>query len=251
MINIGLNPINQNTTNPKNDASAWSTPALSSCQNIVQKAQTLGGYLLPRTVAYYTNDQIKKDRTSQISLSFLEKGWLGVTTQLKQLLPLICMRQFIVEPLLNKTLDALGFPDEIDDTSTDLCEYGVGVVGIIGPFIEEIFFRGIVQNSVSVAQKMMRFYMPSCFRGRITDWITSPQARVLTVNALFGAIHLSNGGSYLSSKGAIRQTIISMIFSQQAGLYETTDSLIAPFAAHATKNTLIYSVACSFPNHFN
>ena len=249
MIDFAFTPIIHNTTNSINDASSSSKSAHSNCENIVQKDQTLGGYLWPRTVAYYTNEQIKKDRTSQISLSFLQKGRLGVTMGLKQFLPLIFMQKFIVMPLLNRTLDALGFPSEINDASQDVCEYGFGRIGIIGPFIEEIIFRGILQNSLSSAQKMMRFYMPVCLRGRITDWVTSSQARVLAVNGLFGLIHLRNGGGYLSSRAAIRQAITHMIFSQESALYETTDSLIAPFAAHVTNNTLAYFIACSLKNH--
>ena len=91
----------------------------------------------------------------------------------------------------------------------------------------------------------MRSHMPSCLQGRITNWMTSPQARILAVNAVFGAMHLGNAGGYLSTREAISQAVRHMIFSLEAGIYETTDSLAAPFALHAANNTLVYLLGCS------
>ena len=69
------------------DSKSQAPESKSVSKDVLQEPQPLGDSLWPRTVMYYSNDQIEKNRTSQISLSFFQKGWFGATSELKGFLP--------------------------------------------------------------------------------------------------------------------------------------------------------------------
>lgn len=107
--------------NLENEVKNRSKSVLSVCKNALQNAQTFAGYVLPKSVMYYSNEQIKQDRASQLSLPILQKAWLGIT-ELKQFPISLLFHAFIFHPLLNKVLDTLPFSNKANNASFCVCE---------------------------------------------------------------------------------------------------------------------------------
>lgn len=109
------------------------------------------------------------------------------------------------------------------------------LVGLAAAVLEEIQFRGILQNYLRGSYKIENYVPP---KNRVVKWLTSPSARIITVNAVFAGLHFFNGGTYLSEKEALIQVIQIMLLPSQGILYETTGDLIAPIACHMTNNLI-------------
>lgn len=109
--------------------------------------------------------------------------------------------------------------------------------GQLCAILEEIFFRGILQNCLVGSQKMVTNITPQCLQNnRIFRWLTSPSPRILIINSIFAYAHLSNAGGYASSKDSLIQCIRIMLKPSFGILHETTGDIIAPIACHMTNN---------------
>lgn len=104
---------------------------------------------------------------------------------------------------------------------------------IIGPIVEEIIFRGILQNGMHYAQKFAKWAAPRFIRNtRVFEWLTSPSARILGANSLFALVHLGN-------KGAVRTVALVgtiLLMPRMSILHETTGNIAAPIVCHMTHN---------------
>jgi membrane protease YdiL (CAAX protease family) len=89
------------------------------------------------------------------------------------------------------------------------------VLCLLGPFAEEIFFRGLWYNLIRAHQGVV--------------------VSVAVSAALFGATHLLNAGT----PGAVMVPALGGIVL--ALLYESTQSLVAPFILHGLANLILFS----------
>lgn len=119
--------------------------------------------------------------------------------------------------------------------------------GLVTAVVEEFLFRGVLQNCLAGSQKIAAYVTPECLQNnRVFKWLTSPSARIISINAMFAGIHLYNGGGYLSDKASLRQVSRIMLQPIQGILHETTGNIIAPIACHMTNNFLVLSIAKIF-----
>ena len=123
-----------------------------------------------------------------------------------------------------------------DDSTTDSPSLKMLVGGAI---LEELIFRGFIQNSLSLAQKTAQLITPKVLKNnKIFKAIQSPCTRIVLTNTLFALLHLSNAQSYLSTSKAIKQVIRIALFAEESILHETTNNIIAPISSHITNNLI-------------
>lgn len=109
--------------------------------------------------------------------------------------------------------------------------------------VEEVLFRGGLQNCLAGSQRLATYITPQCLQNnRVFKWFTSPSARIISINAAFAAIHLFNGGDYISDKGSFIQTSRILLQPIEGILHETTGNIIAPIACHMTNNFVFFSL---------
>lgn len=105
--------------------------------------------------------------------------------------------------------------------------------------LEEILFRGVMQNCLASLQKTAVYVTPQRLQNNcVFKWFTSSAARIISISAIFAAVHLSNGGGYLSEKDSFIQAMAIMLLPVEGILHETTGSIVAPIAHHMTYNFL-------------
>ncbi|MBB64515.1 MAG: hypothetical protein CMO81_05580 [Waddliaceae bacterium] len=110
---------------------------------------------------------------------------------------------------------------------------------LIAAIKEEVFIRGILQNGVALTQKLISHLSPESWKNNsIAQFCASPASRILVVNSLFASLHLDNAGSYLSTKGALIQSLSIALLPTYSTLHETTGDIIAPLFAHITNNAI-------------
>lgn len=127
------------------------------------------------------------------------------------------------------------FDDE--NATVKISDAGFMECVIVAPIIEEIFFRGILQNGICCAQKFTKWAIPGFIKNtRAFEWLTSPSARILGAGSLFALAHLRNAGDYLSTAGAARQLGNFLLTPTSSILHETTGSIAAPIVSHMTNN---------------
>lgn len=109
-----------------------------------------------------------------------------------------------------------------------------------GPILEEILFRGILQNGMGYVQKIAKWVAPQLIKKtRLFKWLISPSSRVLAVNSLFAYVHFYNKGYSMSTADAAVQ-VGSIFFTPKSSiLYETTGNLAAPIACHISNNLYV------------
>ncbi len=122
--------------------------------------------------------------------------------------------------------------------------------GLAFAVVEEVLFRGILQNCVAGSQKIATCITPQCLQNNcVFKWLTSPSARIISINAMFAGLHLFNGGLYLSDKSSLIQASRILLQPTQGILHETTGNIIAPIACHMTNNFLALSIANFFSSN--
>lgn len=117
--------------------------------------------------------------------------------------------------------------------------------GILFPILEEIVYRGVLQNSVALIQEtachILRHISPIEMKNnKVFQWMTSPSARILAINSIFALAHLgifNNVGIFIYN-GSIKQATVIMSTPMESILHETTGDIIATIAAHIAHNTL-------------
>lgn len=99
---------------------------------------------------------------------------------------------------------------------------------IIGPLMEEVIMRLVVQNGINKIQKSTKGFTP--------DWANSLQARILFTGFLFAVPHLM-GSSLIGTSASISRVAFLILFPIESILFENF-GFISAFIAHATHNTL-------------
>lgn len=179
------------------------------------------------------NQRLEEETEANKKLSLCGKATLGIKYGLKgffQKIPIL----ILVSNILTKTTN-------LDDIQKIDIDFSFTESSVIVPILEEIVFRGIVQNIVAVSQRALNWCMPQCIKtNRVFIWIVSPSCRILVVNLLFAAVHLGNGGGYLTLLGAAVQ-VISILWSPRYSiLHKTTGNIVAPIFAHMTNNAIAH-----------
>lgn len=126
---------------------------------------------------------------------------------------------YVVSKLVNEKPATVKFTD---------CSFLTMVIS--GPLLEELIFRGILQNSIRKVQQ----YVPKP--------LAIASIRIAVTSALFAGMHLLNSGDYLSKSDAITQCAMILLYPSYSTLYEKTGSLIPGIVAHMANNFVVYSI---------
>ena len=125
--------------------------------------------------------------------------------------------------ILLHTAEAFVSKDKIFDP-IDCSYYAITV----GPILEEVIFRGCLNNGIYLGQQLLEKAAPESLRGRLFNYIISPSPRLLIVHGLFSFAH-----------GIQRGSILFLLGASFTLLHESTGDIIAPIYAHITQNALI------------
>lgn len=224
------------TAAPEENSWSWKSMILGTYQKSSNACTAVAKKIFP--LFYYTNEQIRLDSEDQKDFTILDKIWLGVKAGGTNIL-MYHITAKITHMLADMALLGIEAVQPTESLHEVMATNSMLVVLCLwAPLLEELVCRGIVQNCLAGAQKALHAYPPTFLHKETTDWLTSPQARILADNTIFAALHLKNA-SVFGTKFAIGQTISCFLFPTEAGLYETTGSLISPIASHITNNAII------------
>jgi len=105
---------------------------------------------------------------------------------------------------------------------------------VVVPILEEIVFRALLQNGMSLCQKAAIAVVPKKLgNNRVFKYLTSTSARIVSCNTLFALAHLISGG--------VPSTLRIAMHPVNAILYETTGTLHAPIVSHMVNNALAFA----------
>lgn len=108
------------------------------------------------------------------------------------------------------------------------------------PIIEELAFRGVLQNYIWVIQEVAAFrFHISKKSGRIAQWLISPGCRILVTQIVFASVHLGNRGKYVSTAGAVTQFVCIILSPTYSFLYESTDNFFVSISSHMVNNLIV------------
>lgn len=108
---------------------------------------------------------------------------------------------------------------------------------ITAPLKEEIVFRGLIQNGIGYAQKVLDRNVPNCLKDTsLIRGVTSSTARILATSSIFALCHY--GVTYMSPAQNMGQMSAIALMPSLSILYETTGSLFATIPAHAAFNAI-------------
>ncbi|MBA2728782.1 MAG: CPBP family intramembrane metalloprotease [Parachlamydiaceae bacterium] len=165
------------------------------------------------------NERLTSDRIAKLNLSLGGKIWDAViagTRRIIQVVIFLNVAVFVINTLGIATLGVAAV--SITPTFFEIV--------VVAPILEELLFRGILQDSIAYIQKRM----PS------QAWIASPACRILITSAFFAGVHLGNAGRWMGTAEAVLQTAQAFIWPTCSIIYETTDSLNASIVTHVTNN---------------
>ena len=109
-----------------------------------------------------------------------------------------------------------------------IIRYNIFVIGFLGPFLEELFYRKLVQRNL----------LPSLFK-RSPDQEPSLKEKafcVLTSSALFAVTHYEKAAGLHSNRAILASTFIGGVV--YGSLAEATDSIYSSTVAHSTNNCI-------------
>lgn len=140
--------------------------------------------------------------------------------------------------LAAKTINALGFPptrpDPFGDVRVSSLALSSPFACLIGPVIEEIFFRGGVQEDL--CNKLERVYKNKGF----SDYMSNAASRVTSLfctSAIFAGVHLLNAPFAENQSTVYAQTIIAASAGLIIGLAkEFSGELSLPIGIHVGNN---------------
>lgn len=178
------------------------------------------------------NEALSQELETNKNLSLKEKFKIGLVSGATQLIPIYAL--IVALSVVLQNMDS-GAPP-----TTEPIDYPMAMLNAV---VEELAFRGILQNGIAASQKVVRSLTPQCVQNTsVFKWLTSPSARILGVNSAFASIHLCNAGLRLSTKEAILQLIPVLLIPRESILHETTGNIAAPIAAHLTNNFLAVGI---------
>lgn len=178
------------------------------------------------------NDALAKERERYKDLTSKQVLILGLKEGAKRLIPsilLIAGLQLAVRNAKTGNLPTQSFPTLFQAVKCAV--------------VEEMIFRGFLQNGMAFLQKTITYIAPECLQKKRTfQWLMSPSARILCVNSLFAYSHLYNDGGYVSTKGAFIQATNIMLSPAYSILYETTCNIGVPLYAHVANNVSVIAL---------
>lgn len=177
------------------------------------------------------NEQILAKGQEYKDLSLYGQAKLGVHEGVKCVARSIVGKCYVFLPVLAITsFTNVSRGEPASDSLETPAQYFL-LAGIIAPILEEIAFRGIAQNSLSLWQRGVNWITPSyILKTRICKWLTSPSARICSITALFAFVH-----------GSLDQNIMLVFNPIESVLHETTGNIVAPIFAHLTNNLIVFS----------
>lgn len=180
------------------------------------------------TLFFAVNNQALANTSQKYKdLSWVQKFKIGTLTGVKRLLSCYLISECLDFALRGKSH---GYKARVQ------FDWPLLVISVV---IEEVLFRGIVQNLLEGSQKIaVRGIPQSLQNNRVFKWFTSPSARIVIANTVFAAAHLFN--DYQSTKSNIQQFMFIMLLPVEGILNETTGDIIAPIACHSTNNSLAW-----------
>lgn len=102
------------------------------------------------------------------------------------------------------------------------------VFGVV-PIVEEVLFRGCLNNGIFLGQELLKKITPSFFQGSVFNYITSPSPRLLFVHSLFSYAH-----------GSMAPFIF--LYASKLTLLHETSGIIASISAHVAMNIAAFGV---------
>lgn len=195
--------------------------------------------------------EVEKNRNKELSIG--KKIKLGIRTAVANFGPklaVFCLMDTIIRiaqgifetkgTILDKNNKSKNYAFYDDNESIENKALEYLFVSVIGPLIEELYYREIIQGSLAVVQSLINKHLTDREKNsKYFQWILSEKCRVLIANTFFAFGHLDNAGGYLSNAGAICQSSSIFFRPTHSILYETTNqSLIAPLFSHITNNFL-------------
>lgn len=171
------------------------------------------------------NKALEQKYYEHYDLSLMQKIKLGAVNGMKTLL-IGC----IIYKILGLTLARIPVGRPLSKEISLLAN-------LVSPVVEEVLFRGILQNDFKILQFFAKDKTPEHLQDNVAfRWLTSPSARIVMTNLVFAALHLHNAGVSTSDKGSIIQCLRIMLQPTMGILYDTTGDLIAPTVCHVTHN---------------
>jgi membrane protease YdiL (CAAX protease family) len=168
--------------------------------------------------AALNNEELEKERTAYQNSTLLQRVKVGVIAGMKSVALGIIIS--ILLPKDKPSAMSEQYREHINNSS-------ILLLAFIGPLLEELMCRGVIQQVIGKMQSVIDPYVPHSFK-----WLTSPSARIVAANTYFAYAHISNTGSFgAQCQGHFLRPTCSI-------LYETTGGLVAPITAHMTNNLI-------------
>lgn len=195
-------------------------------------ASAARSHLYDQTLFFaFDNPAISEKHRSYRDLSWTQQVTIGAVHGVEA---------FLVGVLFIKTLNlaAKSLPDGLPAA---MAHERPLIVRVVGSVMEEMILRGIAQTSImGHLQLLIEQQAPKGMRDHyVFQWLTSPSARIVLINTIYAALHITNRGITLSDKATAIQVIRVMMQPVFGNLRETTDNLLAPAAAHVCHEILV------------
>lgn len=199
----------------------------------------LKNFFTDYTIAHaLDNSRIQRELEESRNKSLASKITQGISVGVDGLTKAIVIG-FLISIVAKQFFDSTNDGSKAENENTG---EGLGFIysTFTGPILEEILFRGILQNGVGCVQKLAKWVAPQLMKKtRLFNWLISPSSRVLVANSLFAYIHLYNKGHSMSTADTVVQVGSIFLTPNSSILYETTGNLAAPIACHISNNLCI------------
>lgn len=181
------------------------------------------------------NSRLERESEEYKNLSLRSKialgAYVGATAASKGLFIAAMLSMLVFQNYANESGERFSFRDSF-----------FWEVSTVGPILEEIAYRGIMQNGMRYAQRLAQraaqFEKTGTLKNnRVFQWITSPSARVLASGTFFALTHLPNGGPI---NGLLTQALRILSLPDASILHETTGNIAAPIANHVVNNLFVF-----------
>jgi membrane protease YdiL (CAAX protease family) len=120
------------------------------------------------------------------------------------------------------------FTGDLLSSSPSIIRFNIFVIGFLGPFLEELFYRNLLQRNL----------LPSLFKRSPDQEPTLKEKAfcVLTSSALFAVTHYEKAAGLHANKAILASTFIGGVV--YGSLAETTHSIYSSTVAHSTNNCM-------------
>lgn len=141
--------------------------------------------------------------------------------------------------LLSASLCKLKISKSIPITFDSMARSSKTIV-IVAAIVEEICFRGLLQNSISLTQNTFQAYSPEYLSdSKQFNWIFSPSLKILLVNTIFALSHMSKVDSNPNRRlSKMIQFLRIVLRPNESILHHTTGNIVAPIFSHIVNNLI-------------